>query len=182
MKRPRLPHSLQGRLLLLVLAAVTVVWGFAAVATWVDAREELDELFDAHLAQAAALLIARQAGEIDDDDEPVDSRLLHRYAPKVAFQVWHEGRLALRSANAPPGRMSARATGFATVRIDGHAWRVFGARGSERDIQVYVGEQLASRAAVLRALLDLGVDVRAFEVAPVPLEDVFVAAGSGGEG
>jgi two-component system sensor histidine kinase QseC len=154
MKRPRLPHSLQGRLLLLVLAAVTVVWGFAAVATWVDAREELDELFDAHLAQAAALLIARQAGEIDDDDEPVDSRLLHRYAPKVAFQVWHEGRLALRSANAPPGRMSARATGFATVRIDGHAWRVFGARGSERDIQVYVGEQIASRAAVLRALME----------------------------
>ena len=29
---------------------------------------------------------------------------------------------------------------------------------------------------VLRALLDRGVDVRAFEIAPVPLEDIFVAA------
>jgi ABC-2 type transport system ATP-binding protein len=36
--------------------------------------------------------------------------------------------------------------------------------------------------AVLRALLDHGVEVGAFEVAPVPLEDVFVAAVSGGEG
>ena len=35
---------------------------------------------------------------------------------------------------------------------------------------------------VLRALLDRGVEVEAFEVAPVPLEDIFVAAVSGGEG
>lgn len=35
---------------------------------------------------------------------------------------------------------------------------------------------------VLRALLDRGVEVQAFEVAPVPLEDIFVAAVSGEEG
>jgi ABC-2 type transport system ATP-binding protein len=35
--------------------------------------------------------------------------------------------------------------------------------------------------AVLRALLDRGVEVQAFEVAPVPLEDIFVAAVGGGE-
>jgi ABC-2 type transport system ATP-binding protein len=34
---------------------------------------------------------------------------------------------------------------------------------------------------VLRALLDRGVEVQAFEVAPVPLEDIFVAAVGGGE-
>jgi ABC-2 type transport system ATP-binding protein len=34
---------------------------------------------------------------------------------------------------------------------------------------------------VLRALLDRGVEVQAFEVAPVPLEDIFVAAVSGEE-
>jgi len=35
--------------------------------------------------------------------------------------------------------------------------------------------------AVLRALLDRGVEIQAFEVAPVPLEDIFVAAVSGEE-
>jgi ABC-2 type transport system ATP-binding protein len=35
---------------------------------------------------------------------------------------------------------------------------------------------------VLRALLDRGVEIQAFEVAPVPLEDIFVAAVSGEEG
>ncbi|MFQ6100917.1 MAG: ABC transporter ATP-binding protein [Anaerolineae bacterium] len=34
---------------------------------------------------------------------------------------------------------------------------------------------------VLRGLLDRGVEVQAFEVAPVPLEDIFVAVVSGGE-
>jgi len=34
---------------------------------------------------------------------------------------------------------------------------------------------------VLRDLLDRGVEVQAFEVAPVPLEDIFVAAVSGEE-
>jgi ABC-2 type transport system ATP-binding protein len=40
----------------------------------------------------------------------------------------------------------------------------------------------ASPSHVLRALVDRGVDVQAFEVAPVPLEDIFVAAVSGEEG
>jgi ABC-2 type transport system ATP-binding protein len=39
----------------------------------------------------------------------------------------------------------------------------------------------ANPQAVLRALLDRGVEIQAFEVAPVPLEDIFVAAVSGEE-
>jgi two-component system sensor histidine kinase QseC len=148
-----LPGSLQGRLVVLVLGLVTAVWGFAAAVTWVDARGELDELFDGHLAQAAALLVARQAHELEDEDAPVDTPLLHRYAPKAAFQVWHEGRLALRSSNAPALPMSRAKSGFETLRIDGIEWRVFAARGAERDIQVYVGEQIHSRESILLAVM-----------------------------
>jgi two-component system, OmpR family, sensor histidine kinase QseC len=158
MKRP---HSLQGRVLALVLGGVAAVWLVAAVMTWRDARHELDELLDSHLAQAAALLVVQQAGEVEDDDRGVDAPTLHRYAPKVAFQVFHEGRLALRSANAPGTPMVASGeraqagfrTGFRTVQIDGVAWRVFAAHGGERDVQVYVGEQEASRSSILRAVL-----------------------------
>jgi len=39
----------------------------------------------------------------------------------------------------------------------------------------------AAPQEVLRALLDRGVEMQAFEVAPVPLEDIFVAAVGGGE-
>ena len=155
------PHSLQSRLLALVLGVVVAVWLVTAAVTWRDVHHELDELLDSHLAQAAALLVVQQAGEIEDDDHAVDAPTLHRYAPKVAFQIFHAGRLALRSANAPATPMVADAerdhaglkTGFKTVQIDGVAWRVFGAHGGERDIQVYVGEQEASRSSILLAVL-----------------------------
>jgi two-component system sensor histidine kinase QseC len=150
-------RSLQGRLLVLVIALVAAVWGAAALQTWFEVRHELDELLDSHLAQAAALLVVQQAGEIDDDAPPLDAPTLHRYAPKVAFQVFHEGRLAMRSANAPTDPMVTSAhvleNGFATVRLAGTRWRVFATTGAEHDVRVYVGEQIDSRAGILRAVL-----------------------------
>lgn len=154
--RAALPRSLQGRLVVMVLGVVTAVWIGAAVLTWRDARHELDELLDGHLAQAAALLVVQQARELEDD-RAADAPVLHKYAPKVAFQVFHEGRLALRSPNAPELPMAEAGrrfkTGFRTVEIDGVAWRVFAAHGAERDVQVYVSEQVASRGAILWAVL-----------------------------
>ncbi len=160
-------RSLQGRLLALVLSLVLGLWLISAAVVWRDARQELDELLDAHLAQAAALLVAQQVHELEDedDDRGIDAPSLHRYAPKVAFQVFHEGRLVLRSAQAPLTPMVADADlgehkarrhsreGFSDVRLDGQAWRVFSTRGAERDVQVHVGEQIDSRAAILRAVL-----------------------------
>jgi two-component system sensor histidine kinase QseC len=152
--RPTL--SLQQRVLALVIGLVLLVWGCAAALTWRDVRHELDELLDAHLAQAAALLVAQQSREIDDDHE-LDAPTLHRYAPKVAFQVFHEGRLGLKSANAPTepmaGGPSGYPDGFRTVRVAGQPWRVFATYGAEADVQVYVGEQASSRSAILWAVL-----------------------------
>ncbi|GBL45720.1 sensory histidine kinase QseC [Sulfuriferula multivorans] len=149
--------SLQGRLLALVLAVVVGVWLVTAAMTWFDARYELDELLDSHLAQAAALLVVQQTREVEDDGPGIDTPTLHRYAPKVAFQVFHEGRLVLRSANAPVTPMVESGkdikTGFATAQIKGIAWRVFAAYGAERDVQVYVGEQASSRDSILWAVL-----------------------------
>ncbi|WP_127998444.1 ATP-binding protein [Piscinibacter defluvii] len=147
------PASIQGRLLALVIGAVAAVWLVSAVLIWRDAEHELDELLDSHLAQAAALLVAQQAGELEDDDHEVDAPLLHRYASRVTFQVWHEGRLAMRSANAPRAPLAQHLEGFATIDLDGAPWRVFAARGAERDVTVYVAERLGSRASILRGVL-----------------------------
>ncbi|MGV8804104.1 MAG: ATP-binding protein [Polaromonas sp.] len=151
------PRSLQGRLLAMVLSLVLLVWLATAVLTWFDARHELDELLDGHLAQAAALLVAQQVRESDGDDQGIDAPTLHRYAPKVAFQIFHAQRLVLRSANAPVAPLVEAKkqfkTGFRTVQVNGMAWRVFAAYGAERDVQVYVGEQESSRASILWAVL-----------------------------
>ncbi|MES2192532.1 MAG: ATP-binding protein [Pseudomonadota bacterium] len=145
--------SLQRHLLMLVLGMVSALWVVAAGLTWYDARHELDELLDGHLAQAAALLVVQQAAG-GDDDGVADAPSLHRYAPRVAFQVFHEGQLVMRSANTQATPMSPVSAGFATVSLaDGQHWRIFSAKGARNDVQVYVGEQLAARDEVLRAVL-----------------------------
>ena len=168
----RRPSSVQTQLLASLLAAVVLVWSVATAVTWRDASHELEELLDSHLAQAAALLVAQQAHGLEHDDSSMDAPTLHRYAPRVAFQVWHEGQLALRSSNAPtepmvplvrsaagqaapvsPGHTGALDTALSTVDIAGTAWRVFTALGAESDVQVIVGEQLASRQAIGLAML-----------------------------
>ena len=108
---PTQARSLQSRLLWGVLGGVVCVWLGTALMTWLDARHELNELLDAHLAQAAAVLVVQQVqavGEDHEDTEGVDAPNLHRYASKVAFQVFHEGRLVMRSANAPSAHMETR--------------------------------------------------------------------------
>ena len=152
MTRGARPASLQARLLTLLLGLVTVVWLGAASMTWLGARHELDELLDGHLAQAAALLVVQQSHT--EGDEVADAPTLHKYAPKVMFQVFHEGQLVLRSANAALTPMATQTRGFATVQLaDGASWRIFATRGAESDVQVFVGEQTASRRSILWAVL-----------------------------
>ncbi len=152
MKRLGRQTSLQARLLALLMGLVTFVWLGAALLLWVDARQELDELLDGHLAQAAALLVVQQTH--DEDDDVADAPSLHKYAPKVAFQVFHDGQLVMRSANADTTPMSTRSLGFETARLaDGARWRVFATRSAQRDVLVVVGEQIDSRSSILWAVL-----------------------------
>ncbi len=154
----RARNSIQGRLLALLLGGVAVVWLGAALATWRDVRHELDELLDAHLAQAAALLVVQQAGELEhDDDRTVEAPSLHKYAPRAVFQVFHEGQLVLRSADAPLQPLAQggfQATpGLSTVSTQGARWRVFAARGADDDVQVFVAEHMDARQHIVRAAL-----------------------------
>ena len=106
MTRPA--RSLQARLLAPVLGLVAAVWLIIAAAIWFDVRHEIDELLDGHLAQAAALLVVNQAFDAAGADEAtLEAPVLHRYARKAAFQVFRDGRLARRSANAPAAPMLA---------------------------------------------------------------------------
>lgn len=146
--------SLQARLLVPLLTLLAVVWLGTALLTWFDASHELDELLDGHLAQAAALLVMQQQAAGHGHEEVEDTPALHKYAPKVMFQVFHERQLVMRSTNAGLTPMSTKDHGFSTVQLGkGDQWRVFSTEGSERDVQVYVGEQTDSRDSILWAVL-----------------------------
>ncbi|MBU0655654.1 MAG: sensor histidine kinase N-terminal domain-containing protein [Gammaproteobacteria bacterium] len=144
--------SLRQRLLLLVLGVVTLVWIGAAAFTYRDARHELDELLDAHLAQASTLLVAQFTHELDDV-ETEHAPLLHKYSSNIAFQVWEEGRkLLLHSANAPSVPLGVREQGFSNTRIDGQEWRVFSTWDGEGELLIHVAERVDMRSKLAREI------------------------------
>ncbi len=144
--------SLKQRLLVLALAAITLVWLGATTFTYFEAREEFDEVLDAHLAQAASLLIAQVSHEIDEI-ETEHAPLLHKYSLRVAFQVWENGRqLRLHSANAPQGRMTNKERGFSDSTFGGQRWRVFSTWNEDGEYLIQVAERTDMRDELARGI------------------------------
>jgi two-component system, OmpR family, sensor histidine kinase QseC len=147
--------SLQARLLVMVLVAVCVMWLAAVVLTLNDTRHEIDEILDGHLAQVAALLVFQQIhDDHDEDNNFLEAPLLHKYAPKMAFQIYRRNELVNHSATIGPQPMSGIPNGFDTVVLEGgQEWRVFAMSDDSLGVRVYVGELTQSRLYVLKAVL-----------------------------
>lgn len=147
------PLSLRVRLIGLTLLAVGTVWLAAAAFTYREARHEIDGLLDAHLAQAAAILVAQSLHELHEE-EVLQTPLLHHYARKVAFQAYTtNGELRLSSANAPKVPLGSNAPGFAEREIEGRRWRVFSTTVPEHQLTIHVGEIDETREAVAQELI-----------------------------
>jgi two-component system sensor histidine kinase QseC len=114
--------SIRARTLLLVLGLLSLSMSLIFYKSYRDAQHEIEEIFDAQLAQSARLL----EGMVGRDMSPTDRQALqhaldqalqgrqaqrdenlrdgHPYESKLAFQVLDEqGRLLLQSASAPAG-------------------------------------------------------------------------------
>ncbi len=137
--------SLKQRLLLLSLATVVVVWVGASVFTYFDAREEFEEVLDAHLAQSAALLVVQSSHDLDEI-ETEHAPLLHKYSRRVAFQVWEEGQvLSLHSVNAPALQLADGEPGFSDRVIEKKRWRVFTTWDESHRNLIHVAERTEVR-------------------------------------
>ena len=137
--------SLRRRLLFLLSGTVLAAWLATAVFTYFDARKEIGEMLDAHLAQSAGLIAAQLEHELDDDHESTVPRQ-YKHERKIAFQVWDKkGRLLLRSSSAPETRLQSRSEGYGDAEIGGKRWRIFSRWDERRHYVVQVGERYELR-------------------------------------
>ncbi|MBF7729374.1 ATP-binding protein [Pseudomonas sp. N040] len=109
--------SIRGRTLLLVLLLLTVTTSLLTYKSYLDAQHEIEELFDARLAQSARLLEGMLLGGVPEAtrqmmqqalDQAADGAALeaqgagHPYESKLSFQVLDQaGAVQLESAQAP---------------------------------------------------------------------------------
>ena len=148
--------SLQTRLVVLTVGVATVLWLLAAFLAWSAASHEVDELLDAHLAQSAALLISQQATHGTSNNETsVELPLLHKYASKVAFQVYQNNAIVWHSSQLEHEMLDKTKIGFFEFEAkDGHTWRVFSAKDEKRNIQVFVAEIKDERYGIVDDVLE----------------------------
>ncbi len=137
-------HSIRARLIIRLSTLFLLLWTVVTVAIFLESRHEVEEIFDAQLAQSAAVLAWLGTGE--NGPTQIQHQLArevygHPYEKKIAFQIWHGDKLILRSANAPRQPMAER-DGFTSRHIDnGIPWRVFAMATDVPGYRIMVGER-----------------------------------------
>ncbi|PKO49901.1 MAG: two-component sensor histidine kinase, partial [Betaproteobacteria bacterium HGW-Betaproteobacteria-20] len=81
-------NSLRLRLILLLSIGLGIAWLVAAWFTHMESRHEIDELFDAQLAQSAQVLLGTTRHELHERVEHGEDEvtIIHEYEQKLAFQ------------------------------------------------------------------------------------------------
>lgn len=120
--------SIRNRILLRVSLLFIVIWAGMSYATYYQSSDEVEELFDSELAQAAGVLlqISTNLHITESHIEPKLQKEIygHRYEKKIAFQIFQDSKIILQSANAPTHMMS-EISGFSDQKINNQLWRVF---------------------------------------------------------
>ncbi|WP_336274258.1 ATP-binding protein [Vreelandella indica] len=150
---------------LLVFGLSMLVIGFIS---YRYAAHEIEELYDASLAQNARLLEGLLQAPLPDTDRNVlltsleialqraresDKRFAgHRYESKLAFQLWEDDQLLLRSASAPETPLAQQPVGYSTLTVGEHDWRVYVLDVPDSSNRVVVSEREDVRGELIRAV------------------------------
>jgi len=141
--------SIRRRLLALLLSMFTVAWVLLGVLSFANAKFEIEELFDAELAQSARVLMSLTLHELEEEQQGrvqtlpevvPDYKLGHHYEKKIAFQIFQKNRLILESPSAP-ATLEHGEPGFSDQRINDKAWRVFVIEDSALEVRIVVAER-----------------------------------------
>lgn len=170
--------SLRAMLLGSILVSTCLAWGLAAYLSYEDMNHEINEMFDAHLAESAHSLLQqarlerhgkhRDHGEDDDheeEDDDNDDDEEHPRLPelkdrgrfferRLTFQLWDEAdNLLLKSRRDLPETplVPLSHEGFAQATWNGKELRVFSLWNHPRTLNVQVAESIQTRLDLVQA-------------------------------
>ena len=158
--------SIRKRLLIGLLSLISIACFFTLGKNYFDTRTEISELMDAQLAQSARVLLEISAHELyeqlaymaqqsdgqGDVSEHIDVQV-HKYQQEIEFQIWTaDGRLAVRSSNAPISPLTDEDEVYGERTIDGVVWRVYSVVNGDNTLRVQVGEHYDKRTALSNSI------------------------------
>src|SRR5438067_8198721 len=139
-----LTHSLRGRLLWYLLAAITIAAVAQASIAYRTALRDANEIFDYHMQQMALSLRSRVPLAASDESPTVDTPVAGN--DDLVVQVWSpDGVRVFRSAS--HARLPQVAVlGFNNVKANGTTYRIFSIQANNQTVQV--AQDLAVRRAM----------------------------------
>lgn len=138
--------SIKRFLLIAVLSLIVIAWSLSAVFNYASSKEQVEELFDAELAQMSRILQSVMINHIRSSSEAyspsldyLDKELLvetfghqeftergHKYEKKLAFQVWDaQGHLFFENFSTLPKQFDALKAGYENINAQDLVWRTF---------------------------------------------------------
>ncbi|MGE6606166.1 ATP-binding protein [Halomonas sp. NPDC076908] len=152
-------------LALLVFGLSMLVIGFIS---YRYAAHEIEELHDASLTQNARLLEGLLQASLPDEyhgvllesleialerAEQTNTRFAGPpYESRLAFQLWEDDRLILRSASAPESSLADHPPGFTSQHVDGYDWRIYVLEVANANQRIVVSEREDVRGEIIRAV------------------------------
>ncbi|CAK15542.1 sensor histidine kinase [Pseudomonas entomophila] len=147
--------SLRQRTLWRVMLLLLLGTGLLVLYNYHDSRHEINEVYDAHLAQNARLLQGVMSLPVQDGSREAlyqafnealgragRHQVGHPYESKLAFQVWQDGgALLVHTPSAPTLDPLPTAPGFYDFTSAGEQWRGFVLPVPEKHWMIWVGER-----------------------------------------
>ena len=143
-------RSIRRQVLAWVLGFLVFTLLVMLLISYLKALHEIEEIFDAELAQTARLVGQLAMADVEGKglpptvSVPLDKSSKYKYEKFISYQVWHGDELVLKSSHAPEEALSTVA-GFRDVVNGKHRWRVFGLHIANSGYRVYTSEDTVVR-------------------------------------
>jgi len=151
-KVPQLPtHSLRGRLLWFLLAAITMAALAQAMIAYRSALYDADQIFDYHMQQMAFSLrsgvpmtngTTNQSADNDNDD--------------LVVQVWTPDGVQVFRSQSRAALPQRAVLGFSNVRVKGATYRIFSIQTANQTVQIAQDLAVRQRMAGTLAIRTVG--------------------------
>lgn len=139
--------SIRNHLILWLSVFLSGIWIIVATLTFISTRNEVEDLFDAKLAQTASVLA--QIQDPSADDQIIKQTLYVKNKKRIMFQIWDGKKIILRSPMAPDVPMASLPE-FSLQVFNQEKWRVFHLTDSESVREVFTAERQDVRDDLIR--------------------------------
>ena len=156
----KLLSSIRRRTLFFVMCIFTMTSVLIMVIGLLFANHEVEELFDARLAQQARLLLTlsesiERLGSSNDailplliDQANTDSNVGHKYESKIFYQIWRDDELKIASDSMLLTLQKEDSLGYGDAVADHYHWRTFTLHKTTGNTKVIVAERADVRGEI----------------------------------